>query len=268
MVERYNPKIICERSSIPNNLNNTQILKKKVPNQQQLFNYSNKTNQPRTLLLRNANKYVEKVWEGTKSHYDFLKKLGKNNADYYINSAWCALTISILANESTMDIGEDFIPTVDGFISWAGRRYHKIQTNKLTASNVKQERQRRAGEILKQIRSGKMKEGDFIIWKSDIALKDGQNWNIKQASHIGIIESVDKEKGTITVIEGNANITKTSGGEALIVKNKKEGIKGNQEIGEVQEINPKDGIIRKTYTVEELARNGYSGYIDNAGFVK
>lgn len=233
------------------------------------FNFSNTTHEPDTLLLQNANKYVNKVWEDTTTHYNFLKKLGKNNADCYKNSAWCALTVSILAKESGIKLGKDFIPTVDGFISWGGSRYKKIPTTKLNASNVKQERQRRAGEILKQIRSGKMKEGDFIIWKADKALKDGQTWHTKQASHIGIIKSIDPQKGTITVIEGNANNTRYGhDGEALLVKTKAQGIKGNQDIGEVQEVNTHDGIIEKTYTIEQLAMEGYSGYIDNAGIVK
>jgi len=247
---------------------NTRVVVKPPLKYNITFNRSRKPNKPDTVLVKNANRYVERVWEDTTSHYRFLQKLGTHNANYYKNSAWCALTVSILAKEAGMNIGADFIPTVDGFISWAGRRYKKIPTNRLTPQNVKQERARRAGEILRQIQSGNMKEGDFIIWKTDLALKDGANWKIKKSSHIGIIESVDPVNGTITVIEGNANETITSGGEALIVKNKQQGIKGNQEIGEVQEKNQHDGVIRKTYNIEELARNGYSGYIDNAGLVK
>ena len=228
-----------------------------------------KKNQPDTALISNAQKYVRKVWEDTASHYNFLTKLGKQNADYYKNSAWCALTVSILAKEAGMNIGADFIPTVDGFVKLAGRRYKQIPSIKLNSSNVIQERQRRAGEILKQIKSGSMKEGDFIIWKGDKALKNEQNWEIKQASHIGIIESVDIKKGTITVIEGNANITLTdNNGEPLLVKNAQQGKNGNQEIGEVQEYNRHDGLIRKTYTIEQLARDGYSGFIDNTGISK
>lgn len=261
---RNTPK--CERSTIPDpNIRTRQL----VNTNSQMFNYQHNVNQPDTALVRNANKYVNKVWEDTTSHYNFLAKLGRSNAEYYKNSAWCALTVSILAKEAGINIGADFIPTVDGFVNWAGRRYKKISTIKLNASNVKQERQRRAGEILAQIKSGNMKEGDFIIWKGDKAVKKDQKWQINQASHIGIIESVDRVKGTVTVIEGNANITMTDGtGEPLLVKTRQEGRNGNQNIGEVQEKNPHDGLIRKTYTFEELARNGYSGYIDNAGIVR
>lgn len=255
----------CERSSIPD----PTLRRQDSMRTQQTFNYSPSVNQPNTALVRNAQVYINRVWEDTTSHYNFLTKLGKNNADYYKNSAWCALTVSILAKEAGINIGTDFLPTVDGFIKWAGRRYKKIPTNKLNASNVKQERERRAVEISNQIQSGKIKEGDFIIWKGDKAVKDGQNWKINHASHIGIIESVDRKNGTVTVIEGNANITLTDkNGEPLLVKNEQQGKNGNQNIGEVQEKNPHDGLIRKTYTIEELARNGYSGYIDNAGLVK
>lgn len=234
------------------------------------FNYSSLANKffPDTVLVRNAKQYVNRVWEDTNSHYEFLNKLGKKNANHYKDMAWCALTVSILSKEAGMNIGAEFIPTVDGFIKWAGRRYRKIPTNKLTNANVKRERESRACAILAQIQCG-MKEGDFIIWKGDTATKKGQNWNIHKASHIGIIEKVDPIKGTVTVIEGNANITKYGkDGEALIVKTKAQGINGNQEIGEAQEVNRHDGLIRKTYTVAELAKNGYSGYIDNSGIVK
>lgn len=236
----------------------------------QFFNYSPSSNKflPDTVLVRNAKQYVNRVWEDTNSHYQFLNKLGKKNADYYKDMAWCALTVSILSKEAGMNIGAEYIPTVDGFVKWAGRRYRKIPTNKLTGANVKRERESRACSILAQMQCG-MKEGDFIIWKGDTATKKGQNWDVHKASHIGIIERVDPIKGTVTVIEGNANITKYGkDGEALIVKTKAQGVNGNQEIGEVQEVNRHDGLIRKTYTVAELAKNGYSGYIDNSGVVK
>ena len=44
--------------------------------------------------------------------------------------------------------------------------------------------------------------------------------------------------------------------------------KGNQQIGEPQEENRRDGLIRKVYTVEQLAAGGYSGYINMQGLVK
>lgn len=256
----------CRLNSIPDlNLK----VQKKVQGRDELTIKFPRSKNPDTALVRNAQGYVNKVWEDTKSHYDFLAKLGKNNAEFYKNSAWCALAVSILAKEAGINIGADVIPTVSGFISRAGVRYKAIHTNTITSSNVKQERASRAGKILQQIQSGKMKEGDFVIWKTDKALKDGQNWQTKQASHIGIIESVNIQKGTITVIEGNANITLTdNNGEPLLVKDIAQGIRGNQSIGEVREKNLKDGLLKKTYTYEELARDGYSGFIDNAGIVK
>ena len=93
-----------------------------------IFNYSLSSNKfiPDTTLVKNARFYVNRVWEDTSSHFQFLKKLGKENADHYRPYAWCALTVSILSKEAGMNIGAEFIPTVDGFVKWAGRRYKKI----------------------------------------------------------------------------------------------------------------------------------------------
>ena len=113
-----------------------------------------------------------------------------------------------------------------------------------------------------------MKEGDFIIWKSSyiVELTNGKRIE-KKSSHIGIIESVNKD-GTITVIEGNANESKKGNAERELVKNAAEGVRGNQDIGEFQEVNQRDGLIRKVYTAKDLAAFGYSGYIDTQNIVK
>ena len=87
-----------------------------------------------------------------------------------------------------------------------------------------------------------MHEADFIIWKCKNNLG-------KSMSHIGMIESVDKINGTITVLEGNAN-------------------EYNRTNTSVTKVNARDGFIRKVYTINELINSGYSGYIDNSKVIK
>ena len=88
-----------------------------------------------------------------------------------------------------------------------------------------------------------------------------------EASHIGIIECVN-EDGTVSVIEGNANEPRSGAFERYVAMNNSEAKKGNQRCGECQELNPRDGLIRKVYTVEELAAGGYSGFISMQKIVK
>ena len=57
-------------------------------------------------------------------------------------------------------------------------------------------------------------------------------------------------------------------GDRTVVKTKAEGVIGNQEVGEFKEINRRDGLIRKVYTIDELAKFGYSGFIDNSAIIK
>lgn len=262
---KQDPPYICRND-------NTRYERK--PNYRPTFNFQSNNRkdiygslQADTTIVRYALPYVNRVWEDTTSHYNFLKdNLGKQIADYYKNSQWCALTVSIFAKKAGINLGSDFIPTVSGFVQWAGRRYKKIHTTKLTSSNINQERGQRAVEIKKQL--AQMKEGDFIVWQADKAFKDKNNWKIEKASHIGLIKSVNPQKGTVTVIEGNANIPVVDkNGEPILVKNKKEGQNGNQLVGEVREKNPHDGLIEKVYTIEDLVRYGYSGFIDNKGLV-
>ena len=44
--------------------------------------------------------------------------------------------------------------------------------------------------------------------------------------------------------------------ERIPVKSREEGKKGAQVIGEYKEVNERDGLIRKQYTIEELAKHG------------
>ena len=126
--------------------------------------------------------------------------------------------------------------------------YHKIEEE----NNINTRKQ----QISDQIKN--MKEGDFIIWKSKVLNEE------HIASHIGIIESV--ENGIVTVIEGNANITSEP---FRVAKTNEEAVFGNQIKGkEAVEVNYRDGLIRKQYSIEELAKGGYSGYIDTQRIVK
>ena len=186
-----------------------------------------------------------------------------------ITDAWCAHTISYLAKESGMDIG-GHKSSVQSFINWAGPDYKSIKTTPMTAENYIEERKSRAKQIKAQL--SKMKEGDFIIFKANAS--NGGTYLIETdsgvkksfgKSHIGLLESIDLEKGIITVIEGNANKDKSDAGlTRSLVTTSSEGLNGAQSIGEFQEVNRRDGLIRKQYSIEELAALGYTGYIDNS----
>lgn len=151
---------------------------------------------------------------------------------------------------------------VQQFINWGKQTntYNPIKTNTLTSSNIEEERSNRLEQIKAQL--PKMNEGDFIIWKTDYAINSNPPHFLK-ASHIGIIESVDLKSGTIIVIEGNANEYVTENNERVLVQNNKQRINGDQLIGEPQEVNRRDGLIRKVYKAEDFAKYGYSGFIDN-----
>ena len=219
------------------------------------------------------------LYEITLSEYNILKKenskeientqfrvIGNNGT---INDQWCAHTVSYISKQAGMDIGPHK-NTVQGFINWAGNDYKAIRTKIMTANNYKEERDVRAEQIKKQL--PEMHEGDFIVWKANSSnngtiLLNLDNGTLKPytVSHIGIIESIDIENGTITVIEGNANVAKSEDGiTRTIVSNSKEGKCGDQLIGEFQEVNPRDGLIRKQYSIMDLAMFGYTGYIDNS----
>ena len=202
------------------------------------------------------------VDERTKTQMHFIGNYGN------IDHEWCAHAVSHLSEEAEMNVGGHKIQ-VQQFINWAKNKgyYRPIKTNKATESNYLWERKQREAQIKTQF--NEMKEGDFIIWKSSY-IAELPNGELKQknSSHIGILESVN-EDGTITVIEGNANEFLTGENfERDLVKNSKDGILGAQYIGDFKEVNPRDGLIRKTYTAENLASFGYAGYIDTQKIIK
>lgn len=235
-----------------------------------------------TTLLNEAEKYLG-IYEISAAEYKKLKKENPeelNNTQYrvigshgVITDQWCAHTVSYIAEQSGMKIGKHK-GSVQNFIDWAGRDYKRITTKNMTRINYKEERQNRANQIKKQLPD--MHEGDFIVWKTNSAnngsfivlLEDG-TLQQNERSHIGIIENVDLENVIVTVIEGNANENTTEGNsERITVKTKEDGINGAQKIGEYQEVNRRDGLIRKQYTIQDLANFGYSGYIDNQSRIK
>ncbi len=231
----------------------------------------------KTNLLNTAQKYLG-LQEVTPQEYTNLSAENKSKTQMRMvkgkggNPAhqWCAHTVSSISKEAGMDIGPHK-KYVQQFVDWGeeNKTYKKIHTTKMTAANYKDERNERSAQIKQQLNS--MHEGDYIIWKAQFAAKVNGKSGISEyeSSHIGIIESVDKENGTVTVIEGNANISVVPpDGDRVVVKTKAEGVIGNQEIGEFKEVNRRDGLIRKIYTIDELAKFGYSGFIDNSAIIK
>lgn len=231
----------------------------------------------KTNLLNIAQKYLG-LQEVTPQEYTHLSKENIlktqmrmiKGKDANPAHQWCAHTVSSISKEAGMDIGPHK-KYVQQFVEWGeeNKTYKKINTTKMTAKNYKAERAKRAVQIKQQLNN--MHEGDYIIWKAQFAANViGKNGISEyEASHIGIIESVDKKTGKITVIEGNANISIVPpNGDRTVVKTKNEGIIGNQEVGEFKEINRRDGLIRKIYTIDELAKFGYSGFIDNSAIIK
>ena len=138
----------------------------------------------------------------------------------------------------------------------------------MTAQNYAQERVSRAEQIKAQL--PKMNEGDFIIWKGNYVVPQATGAvKSSSASHIGIIERVDLENGIVTVIEGNANISEMNEyQERVPVKTSADCARGAQTFGEYKDVNNRDGLIRKQYTIEELSKHGYSGFIDNQARIK
>lgn len=105
-----------------------------------------------------------------------------------------------------------------------------------------------------------IKPGDVIIWDacSHITV-DGKPY-VKKSSHIGILKEI--KDGKMCIYEGNANYYKTdANGGYLSVKTAEQGKNGDQEIGELQEINESDQFLLKEYDVKALMASGFSGYI-------
>ena len=138
----------------------------------------------------------------------------------------------------------------------------------MNSQNYQTERLFRAKQIKAQLPN--MHEGDFIIWKGEYVVNIGNGQiSSNKASHIGFIEHIDVEKGIVTVIEGNANVSEMDeNNERIPVKTAADGKRGAQIIGEYKDLNNRDGLIRKQYTIEELAKHGYTGFIDNSSRVK
>ena len=182
--------------------------------------------------------------------------------------AWCAHTVSYLSEQAGMDIG-GHKKSVASFITWArdNSTYRPVSLRHTTTENYQTERSIREGQIRAQLPD--MHEGDYIIWKGKYAATvEGGGVEQHTSSHIGFIESVDVENGIVTVIEGNANEQISGDGfERSLVTSATEGETGAQEVGEWKEANKRDGIIRKQYTIADLAAFGYSGYIDNSKIV-
>ncbi|MBR6099275.1 CHAP domain-containing protein [bacterium] len=227
----------------------------------------------KTKLLNVAQSYVGQIIEVTPEEYkrmsyaDRQKTQGVVIGPYgTIEEAWCAHTVSFLCEQAGINIG-GHKKGVQQFIDWGTQKgiYRPIKTNIMTKDNYVLERSKRAAQIRQQTKQ--MKEGDLIVWKSDTVHTTQFGINYCNASHIGIIECVN-EDGTVSVIEGNANEPRTGTYERYVATNDREKRNGNQSCGESQELNPRDGLIRKVYTVEELAANGYSGYINMQGLVK
>lgn len=179
---------------------------------------------------------------------------------------WCAYTVGYFAQKAGMNMPQ--LSTVQAYIDKYIDDYKQIKTNKMTSDNYQEERLNRMKQIKAQL--SEMHEGDFIIWKGGYLVNtDNSQISQNKASHIGLIEHVDLEKGIVTVIEGNANVNEMdNNNERIPVKSREEGKKGAQVIGEYKEVNERDGLIRKQYTVEELAKHGYTGFIDNSSRVK
>lgn len=178
------------------------------------------------------------------------------------NHQWCAHTVSTIAERSGVKIGGHYAQ-VQQFINWGERNgiYNKVPEMAISAQNFEDVRAGKAESISEQLPN--MNEGDLIIWKSPYAAKTDVGVKLWAASHIGILESVDVEKGTITVLEGNANIPKSDDKyERYVVQNASQGVYGDQVVGEPVELNRTDGLIRKVYTIDELAKFGYSGFIN------
>ena len=227
----------------------------------------------KTHLLDVAQQHLG-IQEVTPDEYSKLSPEERNNTQMHLigkygtsDHQWCAHTVSHIAKEAGMNIGKHKKAVLE-FVNWGNQNniYKPIKTNDINFSNYIAERDSRESQIKKQIKN--MHEGDFIIWKSSfVANLPNNRLEKEEASHIGILESVNPD-GTITVIEGNANEYKTDVAEREMVSLLHEGINGNQNIGEFKEVNRRDGLIRKTYTAEDLAAFGYSGYIDTQKLVK
>lgn len=212
----------------------------------------------------------------------------------YRNWQWCACTMSYALKHSqdqkelkSNDLG--YFTQVSQYINWGQshttkdskgntvKRYNPISTQNVKASTMKEDRKARVAQIKAQLSNNdpntKMKEGDLIVWKSDYHVKANQGGKPVtkklSSSHIGMIERITKDKSGnyyVWVIEGNANEAKSDKNYERYI-HEKDSTVGAQTAGEIVEVNKDDGLIRKCYSVDELANFGYSGYINMDGIV-
>ena len=152
-------------------------------------------------------------------------------------------------------------------------RYNAIAQAHVSQKNMDNDRIVREKQIRAQLANNepitKMKEGDLIIWKGSYACKTDVGVKTFKSSHIGMIEKITRDKKGeyyVWVIEGNANEAVSDDKYERYI-NKTDSVIGNQKAGEIIEQNVDDGIIRKCYSVKELANFGYSGYINMSGIV-
>lgn len=217
------------------------------------------------------------IYEITAAEYEYLKRVNpdelKNTQAAIVgeygmknNHQWCAYTVGYFVQEAGMDMPK--LSTVQAYIDKYKNDYNTITLNKMNFQNYQTERLSRAKQIKAQLPN--MHEGDFIIWKGDYVVNTGNGQtSSNKASHIGFIEHVDVEKGIVIVIEGNANVSEMDdNNERIPVKTAADGKRGAQVVGEYKDLNNRDGLIRKQYTIEELAKHGYTGFIDNSSRVK
>lgn len=189
---------------------------------------------------------ADKVEEGDKTH----AKITKGRTDLQ----WCAYAMTHIY-ENAGKGKSPFGPKnqVSEIKSWAekSKRYVPFSGD----NNAAKEK-----SVIKLL--PKVAAGDMIVWKSNYSrpIVDG-TVKTGTASHIGMFLEFDGSQ--VSVLEGNANLLKRDSiGRYYLVKNKEEGINGNQEIGEFQEILPKDKLIIKKYTIPDLVSAGLSGYIN------
>lgn len=265
------------------------IEKKDVEIQKQKTSFNNQNNFEKDTLDLNNRKFQHTsrllevaqdslgIYEITAKEYEILKRENpdelKNTQAYIVgdygmkhNHQWCAYTVGHLAQKAGMNMSK--LSSVQGYINAYKNDYDKIPTQKMNKVNYQEERQARAKAIEKQL--PKMNEGDFIIWKGDYVVPDTNGaFKNSNASHIGIIEQVDLANGIVTVIEGNANISEMNENQERIpVKTKADCKRGAQTFGEYKDVNNRDGLIRKQYTIEELSKHGYTGFINNQSRIK
>lgn len=261
-----------QKEEVPVNNNSYSLGRILTPFSQETINMLYNNTNIHTNFLKNANNWLGTVEYKNQNELTFEEKQRTQSAiigRYGTPShQWCAHAVSTIAEQSGINIG-GHKSQVQQFINWGKNKgiYNPIlNTTPITTSNFEAVREARANDISKQILD--MKEGDLIVWKSRYAAKTNEGLNFWNASHIGIIESVDLAHGSVTVLEGNANVPKSDNTyERYIVRNASQRLIGDQVNGEPQELNRTDGFIRKVYTIQDLANFGYSGYINMQSLV-